>query len=235
MRHGRSQARAPVARKLCLIAPQERGLSTCAGNVRPFPRTPHNPGRSVGSTRGCRRGAERGWECICLRAPALGRGLPGQRERQRAALLQLGPVQEHLPLRCAVETHAVHVLQRAAVGAGGVDAQALAVAQVILNRVKSGLYPSSVCGVVYQNRHRFMGCQFSFACEGKSLRITDAESWRSATRVASAVIDGRTYVSEVGGATHYHADYVRPGWSRRLKRKDMIGRHIFYQLKPNQT
>lgn len=110
-----------------------------------------------------------------------------------------------------------------------------AVAQVVLNRVKSGLYPSSVCGVVYQNRHRYMGCQFSFACEGKSLRITDADSWRTATRVASAVIEGRTYVSEVGGATHYHADYVRPGWSRRLKRKDIIGRHIFYQLKPNQT
>ncbi|MFG5121081.1 cell wall hydrolase [Methylorubrum sp. POS3] len=110
-----------------------------------------------------------------------------------------------------------------------------AVAQVVLNRVKSGLYPQSVCGVVYQNRHRFMGCQFSFACEGKSLRITDAGSWQTATRIASAVIEGRTYLSEVGGATHYHADYVKPGWSRRLKRKDMIGRHIFYQLKPNQT
>ena len=114
------------------------------------------------------------------------------------------------------------------------DGQA-AVAQVVLNRAKSGLYPSTVCGVVYQNRHRFMGCQFSFACEGKSLRITDAASWRTATRIASAVIEGKTYLSEVGGATHYHADYVKPGWSRRLKRKDMIGRHIFYQLKPNQT
>jgi spore germination cell wall hydrolase CwlJ-like protein len=110
-----------------------------------------------------------------------------------------------------------------------------AVAQVVLNRAKSGLYPSTVCGVVYQNRHRFMGCQFSFACEGKSLRITDAGSWQTATRIASAVIDGRTYLSEVGGATHYHADYVKPGWSRRLKRNDVIGRHIFYQLKPNQT
>ncbi len=110
-----------------------------------------------------------------------------------------------------------------------------AVAQVVLNRAKSGLYPSTVCGVVYQNRHRFMGCQFSFACEGKSLRISDAGSWQTATRIASAVIEGRTYLSEVGGATHYHADYVKPGWSRRLKRKDMIGRHIFYQLKPNQT
>ena len=114
------------------------------------------------------------------------------------------------------------------------DGQA-AVAQVVLNRVKSGLYPASVCGVVYQNRHRYMGCQFSFACEGKSLRITDAASWSSATRVASAVIEGRTYLAEVGGATHYHADYVRPGWSRRLRKMDVIGRHIFYGLKRGQT
>ncbi len=115
------------------------------------------------------------------------------------------------------------------------EAGQAAVAQVVLNRVKSGLYPTNVCGVVYQNRHRYMGCQFSFACEGKSLRITDGPSWQTATRIASAVIDGRTYLSEVGGATHYHADYVKPGWSRRLTRKDVIGRHIFYQLKRGQT
>jgi spore germination cell wall hydrolase CwlJ-like protein len=35
-----------------------------------------------------------------------------------------------------------------------------AVAQVILNRMKSGLYPSTICGVVYQNRHRHLACQF---------------------------------------------------------------------------
>jgi len=114
------------------------------------------------------------------------------------------------------------------------DGQA-AVAQVVLNRVKSGLYPTNVCGVVYQNRHRYMGCQFSFACEGKSLRITDGPSWQTATRIASAVIEGRTYLSEVGNATHYHADYVKPGWSRRLRKMDVIGRHIFYQLKRGQT
>ncbi|HVL71274.1 MAG TPA: cell wall hydrolase [Beijerinckiaceae bacterium] len=110
-----------------------------------------------------------------------------------------------------------------------------AVAQVVLNRVKSGLYPSSICGVVYQNRHRYLACQFTFACEGKSLRITDSESWRTATRVASEVLEGRTYLAEVGGATHYHADYVRPRWAKRLKRMDVIGRHIFYKLRPGQT
>jgi spore germination cell wall hydrolase CwlJ-like protein len=110
-----------------------------------------------------------------------------------------------------------------------------AVAQVVLNRARSGLYPSSVCGVVYQNRHRHLACQFTFACEGKSLRITDGPSWRDATRIAKAVLEGRTYLAEVGGSTHYHADYVKPSWSRRLKKMDVIGRHIFYKLKPGQT
>jgi hypothetical protein len=110
-----------------------------------------------------------------------------------------------------------------------------AVAQVVLNRVKSGLYPTSVCGVVYQNRHRHLACQFSFACEGKSLRISDSDSWDTARRVARDVIAGRTYLADVGAATHYHANYVRPSWSRRLKKMDVIGRHIFYKLRLGQT
>ncbi len=114
------------------------------------------------------------------------------------------------------------------------DGQA-AVAQVVLNRVRSGLYPGSVCGVVYQNRHRYNGCQFSFACEGKSLRVTEPEPWQQAVRIAREVVDGRTYLADVGGATHYHANYVRPFWARRLKKMDVIGRHIFYKLRPGQT
>ena len=106
---------------------------------------------------------------------------------------------------------------------------------MVLNRVKSGLYPASVCGVVYQNRHRHMACQFSFACEGKSLRVGEGESWQSATRVAQEVLEGKTYVADVGSATHYHADYVRPRWARRLKKMDVIGRHIFYKLRSGQT
>lgn len=110
-----------------------------------------------------------------------------------------------------------------------------AVAQVILNRATSGLYPASICGVVYQNRTHYKACQFSFACEGKSLRITDLASWRNAVRTADEVIDGKTYLSDVGGATHYHANYVRPGWARRLVKMDVIGHHIFYKLRPGQT
>ncbi len=110
-----------------------------------------------------------------------------------------------------------------------------AVAQVVLNRVSSGLYPTSVCGVVYQNRHHYKACQFSFACEGKSLRVTEPDAWTTALRIAGEVMGGRTYISDVGRSTHYHANYVKPRWARSLKKMDVIGHHIFYKLKPGQT
>jgi spore germination cell wall hydrolase CwlJ-like protein len=110
-----------------------------------------------------------------------------------------------------------------------------AVAQVVLNRVSSGLYPTSVCSVVFQNRQRRNACQFSFACNGHALRITEPEPWAVAQRIAHDVTDGKTYNAEVGGATHYHANYVRPRWAKRLQKMDVIGNHIFYKLRPGQT
>ncbi|MGL4727117.1 MAG: cell wall hydrolase [Bosea sp. (in: a-proteobacteria)] len=110
-----------------------------------------------------------------------------------------------------------------------------AVAQVVLNRVKSGIYPDNVCGVVYQNRHRYLSCQFTFACEGRALTIREPEAWTAAVRIANDVLEGRSYLADVGSSTHYHANYVRPWWARRLTRMDTIGRHVFYRLKPGQT
>ncbi|MGO9942977.1 MAG: cell wall hydrolase [Rhodoblastus sp.] len=115
------------------------------------------------------------------------------------------------------------------------EAGQAAVAQVILNRMTSGLYPTSICGVVFQNRRHYHGCQFSFACEGKSLRIHEGESWTQATRIADDVLGGKTWLADVGAATHYHASYVRPRWSRALTKMDVIGKHIFYRLKSGQT
>ena len=111
------------------------------------------------------------------------------------------------------------------------EAGQAAVAQVVLNRVSSGLYPNSVCGVVYQNRNWHNACQFSFACDGKSLRITEPEPWAVAVRIADAVTQGSTYNAQVGSATHYHANYVRPSWARQLKKMEMIGHHVFYRLR----
>ena len=107
-----------------------------------------------------------------------------------------------------------------------------AVAQVVLNRVSSAYYPKSVCEVVYQNRDRYLGCEFTFVCEGKSLAIEEPGPWAVAVRIARAVYDGQIFNSAVGQATHYHADYVRPYWAKALEKRDVIGRHIFYSLKP---
>ena len=115
------------------------------------------------------------------------------------------------------------------------EAGQAAVAQVVLNRVNSGLYPSTVCGVVYQNRTHYNACQFSFACEGKSLRINEPEPWATAVRIAEAVTSGQTYSVGVGSATHYHANYVRPRWARQLKKMDVIGTHVFYRLRGSQS
>jgi Cell Wall Hydrolase len=110
------------------------------------------------------------------------------------------------------------------------DGQA-AVAQVVLNRVRSGIYPTSVCGVVYQDRNRPFACQFTFACEGKSLRVEEPGPWAVATRIARDVVSGANYNPKVGVAVNYHANYVAPFWVGYLKKVDHIGAHIFYAMR----
>jgi hypothetical protein len=106
-----------------------------------------------------------------------------------------------------------------------------AVAQVVLNRVRSGIYPTTVCGVVYQDRNRPFACQFTFACEGKSLRIEEPGPWATATRIAQEVVSGANFNPKVGEAVNYHANYVSPFWVGYLRRVDRIGAHIFYAMR----
>jgi spore germination cell wall hydrolase CwlJ-like protein len=107
----------------------------------------------------------------------------------------------------------------------------LAVAQVVMNRVDDSRYPDTVCGVVFQNEHRRHRCQFSFACDGKSDKARNRAAWRQAQKVAAMVIslDLRDVTDN---ATHYHADYVKPKWSRILPQTKAIGRHLFYFSDP---
>jgi len=110
------------------------------------------------------------------------------------------------------------------------EAGQAAVAQVVLNRVRSGIFPTNVCAVVYQDRNHPFACQFSFACEGKSLRIEEPAAWATATRIAQAVVSGANYNPKVVEALNYHANYVYPFWAPSLRRVDRIGAHIFYAM-----
>lgn len=106
-----------------------------------------------------------------------------------------------------------------------------AVAQVVMNRVRSGYYPADVCGVVYQNAHRRNACQFSFACDRIPDRVTNKYAWNVATAIARDVTRNGAWLPEVGDSTHYHATYVRPNWIRDMVKEDKIGRHIFYRVR----
>jgi hypothetical protein len=105
----------------------------------------------------------------------------------------------------------------------------MAVAQVVMNRVFSRFYPNSVCGVVYQNAHRRLACQFTFACDGIRDRVTEPEMWTQAKRIAKDTLDGKVWLPEVGHATHYHAYWVRPSWVQEMKKMHKLGVHTFYR------
>ena len=104
----------------------------------------------------------------------------------------------------------------------------LAVAKVILNRVKDPAFPKSICGVVYQGAHRSNSCQFSFACDGSADDPKSVEAWARSKRIAQRALNGDHAVRVMGAATFYHADYVRPRWAKSMRRLIKIGRHIFY-------
>jgi spore germination cell wall hydrolase CwlJ-like protein len=104
----------------------------------------------------------------------------------------------------------------------------IAVAQVVINRAFSGYYPNDICGVVYQNKHRHLSCQFTFACDGIPDVVYDKGSWATAERIANETLDGTLYLQDVGKATHYHAYYVSPYWARSMRKMARIGAHTFY-------
>lgn len=104
----------------------------------------------------------------------------------------------------------------------------LAVAKVVLNRVKDPNYPKTICGVVYQGSDHRNSCQFSFACDGVADEVRNKAAWEHSKQIAQKAIDGDQTIRIIGAATNYHADYVRPKWAKEMRKLIKIGRHIFY-------
>ena len=104
----------------------------------------------------------------------------------------------------------------------------VAVAQVIMNRVKSNLYPDSICEVVEQGSDKGRRkCQFSFMCDGLKEEPVPGKSWDSAVAVAGHVFSGLAPKVVPKNVLHYHSISVLPNWSLSMKRYKTIGRHIF--------
>jgi len=103
-----------------------------------------------------------------------------------------------------------------------------AVAEVIVNRVKSTRFPSTLCGVINQGTGRKYQCQFTYTCDGRPENIAEPRAYERVSKVARAVLDGRA-PALTDGATHYHTKAVRPRWSRVYTKTASIGVHRFYR------
>lgn len=97
----------------------------------------------------------------------------------------------------------------------------LAVGRVIVARSRSGRFPNSYCGVVYQPS------QFSFVRGGNMPAIPKtSQDWKEAVALAQIAHEG-SWKSPVEGAMFFHAARVSPGW--RLARVGKLGNHVFYR------
>jgi hypothetical protein len=104
---------------------------------------------------------------------------------------------------------------------------------VILNRVRSPLFPQTLCGVVYQGQLH-PGRQFSFTCDGHTDAPRNDDQWALAKSIAKKATSGELWLPEVGYSSYYHANYVSPRWVGDMNKIDKIGRHIFYKKRNEQ-
>ncbi len=109
----------------------------------------------------------------------------------------------------------------------------LAVANVIINRAMSKKYPSTICGVVFQNadRGRYK-CQFTFACDGRSDMGRERTAWNRSLNMAEEAFyefqKGERPGVVPNSVMYYHTTAVAPRWSHKFKRVAAIGAHVFY-------
>lgn len=107
----------------------------------------------------------------------------------------------------------------------------VAVAQVTINRTKSGKFPKDICAVVYERNlvYNNLICQFSWYCDSKAkVRPIHATTYKESEAVAKKVLlEGFKLDIIKEDVLYYHADYINPGWKRQRVTK--IGKHIFYK------
>ena len=100
----------------------------------------------------------------------------------------------------------------------------VAVAQVTLNRLKSGRWGNDLCKVVYAK------AQFSWTLSRKKRdEKPKGELWNQSVRVAYEFAQGKR-VKGLEDSHFYHTDYIaKPNWAHGMKVVHKVGQHIFYQ------
>ena len=144
-----------------------------------------------------------------------------ERVRQATSLQELVgdmPVEDEMSADMKCLAQAVYFESRGEPLAGQ-----LAVAEVVINRAKSGYYPSDYCSVISQR------AQFSFVRRGVIPQADESSlAWRRAKAIAQ-IAQQDLWDSEAHDALYFHATYVHPTWARKKTQLAQIDTHIFYR------
>lgn len=99
----------------------------------------------------------------------------------------------------------------------------LAVAHVVLNRLKHAQFPDTICKVVYQP------AQFSGINLPEDL---DPEQWVLSHKISVAAMFGFT-MDPTGGAEYFYAPAKvrKPSWAYKFKETVQVGGHLFFNSK----
>lgn len=106
----------------------------------------------------------------------------------------------------------------------------VAVAQVTINRMESGLFPNDLCRVVYQKNVVYdkVLCQFSWYCEGPAkVPPRHVAAYKESELVAKQVLLEGFRLPSLTQALYFHAKHINPQWKR--ERVAVIGGHVFYK------
>jgi spore germination cell wall hydrolase CwlJ-like protein len=106
----------------------------------------------------------------------------------------------------------------------------VAVAQVTINRLRSGKYGSSICHVVYQRerKNNVTVCQFSWTCTNKTrINPRNRKLFRESEEIAARVFLEDYRISSIRTAMYFHSESINPRWKK--VRIAQIGGHIFYR------
>jgi spore germination cell wall hydrolase CwlJ-like protein len=102
----------------------------------------------------------------------------------------------------------------------------LAVASVTMNRVHDSEFPNDVCSVVYQRNKS--GCQFSWLCKNRTVSF-DNPIYKKTYKKSKKILLGEIKLDNLDNALFYHADYVKPRWTKHKEYVTKIETHIFYK------
>lgn len=98
----------------------------------------------------------------------------------------------------------------------------IAVAHVTMNRVKSSMFPNTICSVVYQRN------QFSWSRHNP--KIKEKGMYKKSQEIAVGVLSGK-YKDNTRQATFFHAERIKPSWTHKMTTTLRTGGHVFYKLK----